>query len=983
MITVNTLSTAPTSISGTSTICNGNSTTLTAVGGTDGTGASYEWFTGSCGGTSAGAGISITVSPTTNTTYYVRRTGTCNTTTCASQLITVNTLSTAPTSISGTSTICNGSSTTLTAVGGTDGTGATYEWFTGSCGGTAAGTGISITVSPTTNTTYYVRRTGTCNTTTCASQLITVNTLSTAPTSISGTSTICNGSSTTLTAVGGTDGTGASYEWFTGSCGGTAAGTGISITVSPTTNTTYYVRRTGTCNTTTCASQLITVNTLSTAPTSISGTSTICNGNSTTLTAVGGTDGTGASYEWFTGSCGGTSAGAGISITVSPTANTTYYVRRTGTCNTTTCASQLITANANLPVSVSIVESENPICAGITESFTATPVNGGTAPTFQWKLNGSNVGTGTSSYVNSSLANGNTITCVLTSDLSCTTGNPATSNSITITVNAPPTSSLMNGDYVWSGNVSTDWETAANWLVYDGTNYATATTIPDNTKNVFLRAYIPCASNFASTIASSAVSCRNITIETGLSLGNISQLNVYGNWTNNGNFNAGTGLVVFNGASNQTILSGGDAFYDIGFNNSSVGNTNIILSDNLSITNSANFVDGIVIPNTNKIIFESSATSNSGNPDSFVDGPIERIGSTAFVYPSGDVQNRNLGDGMLTYAIWAPISLTLASSVTTDVEYRYTNSGLPDWWEHGNNMDATLHHVSDREYWFISTGADVIDADLYWADNAHADGIQCHHGMCTDNIPANYVGSDLTIAVWNGSMWQDHGVDNANSDFSSHNGGHLNMRFDISAAKANHIITFGSRNNENPLPVDLLSFDAKCDVSSALISWETASETNNAYFIVEKSKDAREFFEIARVNGAGNSNESLSYSINDNNLYGGDNYYRLKQIDYDGKITTYIIVRVNCDKLSISDPNVIVYPNPFTNEINIVFENFDKEVVIVELFDDLGRIILTKEISTTQQPYHTIIDLKELKPAVYNLRTKSDTYLFNNKIIKR
>ncbi|HQL71019.1 MAG TPA: hypothetical protein PLA77_09320, partial [Bacteroidales bacterium] len=100
-------STAPVSISGTSTICNGGSTTLTASGGTHGTGASYQWFTGSCGGTSAGSGVSITVSPTSNTTYYVRRTGSCNTTSCASLLVTVNTPPTAPTAISGTpATIC-------------------------------------------------------------------------------------------------------------------------------------------------------------------------------------------------------------------------------------------------------------------------------------------------------------------------------------------------------------------------------------------------------------------------------------------------------------------------------------------------------------------------------------------------------------------------------------------------------------------------------------------------------------------------------------------------------------------------------------------------------------------------------------------------------------------------------------------------------------------------------------------------------------
>ena len=174
--------------------------------------------------------------------------------------ITVNASSTAPTGATGPTTICSGSSTTLTVTGGSKASGATTEWFTGSCGGTPAGTGDAITVSPTTTTTYYVRYNGSCNTTDCATVTVTVNTLSTAPTGATGTTTICSGSSTTLTVDGGSKGTGAITQWFTGSCGGTSAGTGDAINVSPASTTTYYVRYAGTCNTTTCASVTVTVN---------------------------------------------------------------------------------------------------------------------------------------------------------------------------------------------------------------------------------------------------------------------------------------------------------------------------------------------------------------------------------------------------------------------------------------------------------------------------------------------------------------------------------------------------------------------------------------------------------------------------------------------------------------------------------------------------------------------------------------------------
>ncbi|WP_208749435.1 beta strand repeat-containing protein, partial [Flavobacterium zhairuonense] len=136
ILTVNAPSSAPTSITGTTTICSGSTTTLTASGGTLGTGAAYQWGTGSVVGTNpiSGATSSTYTTPTLtgNATYWVRienTTSPCTATTGGiSQVVTVNAPSSAPTSISGITTICSGSTTTLTASGGTLGTGARYQW---------------------------------------------------------------------------------------------------------------------------------------------------------------------------------------------------------------------------------------------------------------------------------------------------------------------------------------------------------------------------------------------------------------------------------------------------------------------------------------------------------------------------------------------------------------------------------------------------------------------------------------------------------------------------------------------------------------------------------------------------------------------------------------------------------------------------------------------------------------------------------------
>jgi len=368
-------STAPTSIGGISAICPGGNVELTVVGGSLGTGASWEWYSGGCGGTNVGSGNSITVSPAIATTYYVRAEGTCNTTGCVNKAISISTNSTSAISASASpASVSPGGASTISVIGGSLGTGATWHWYTGGCGGTQIGTGVSIVVNPTINTTYFVRAEGTCNTTACKSVTVYVT----------GTVTICDGDNLRLTQSGGVLGTGGTWQWYSGSCGGTFVGNGNPIDVSPSSNTTYYARASSDCNTTGCAIMNVIVNSVSTAPTSITGTNNICVGGSTTLTVNGGFLGTNATWNWYSGSCGGTYEGSGPSILVNPASTTIYYVRAEGTCNTTACAPSFgVTVTAD--PSVSISASANDFCEGGAVAFTQTTGGGLGSITNQWQ----------------------------------------------------------------------------------------------------------------------------------------------------------------------------------------------------------------------------------------------------------------------------------------------------------------------------------------------------------------------------------------------------------------------------------------------------------------------------------------------------------------------------------------------------------------------------------------------------------------------
>ena len=118
-----------------------------------------------------------------------------------------------------------------------------------------------------------------------------------------------------------------------------------------------------------------------------------------------------------------------------PNGSSDYYIAFQGNAKRGfgVCIDDVQIACTASPVSVTISASSNPVCAGTSVTFTATPTNGGTTPSYQWKVNGTNVGTNNASYSYTPV-NNDAITCVLTSNASCVSGNPATSGSVTMTV---------------------------------------------------------------------------------------------------------------------------------------------------------------------------------------------------------------------------------------------------------------------------------------------------------------------------------------------------------------------------------------------------------------------------------------------------------------------------------------------------------------------------------------------------------------------
>lgn len=379
----------------------------------------------------------------------------------------------------------------------------------------------------------------------------------------------------------------------------------------------------------------------------------------------------------------------------------------------------------------------------------------------------------------------------------------------------------------------------------------------------------------------------NLTIDNNLSIAGTSSLSansrtisIGGNWdvssTSSDPFieGAGVGLVLFNGINEQSItssLANGETFNRLTINKSS---GQLTLNSAVSTKSIVTLSNGIISCASSLFTFSAGSSVTGASNNSYISGPVRKIGNTAFTFPTG--KNN----------FYAPIAISAPSNATHHFTAEYFNTN-PDALYDVSLKDVSLHHLSTCEYWILdrTNGNSDVNVTLSWDSRS-----------CGVNLL-----SDLKVARWNGSQWKDHGNGATTGDFNS---GTIRTSGVVTSFSP---FTLASSTFNNILPLDLISFDVTKQNQSTVINWVTQSESGISFFELEKSKNAVDWEIISTTKATGSLDTKANYSFVDDKPFANSlSYYRLKTIDEKG---TFVYSDIKSISLTEST-EFTIYPNP-------------------------------------------------------------------------
>lgn len=331
-----------------------------------------------------------------------------------------------------------------------------------------------------------------------------------------------------------------------------------------------------------------------------------------------------------------------------------------------------------------------------------------------------------------------------------------------------------------------------------------------------------------------------------------------------------------------------------------------------------------------------------GSPNSFVDGPMKwnlLSGASERIFPIGKNERyRPLKlSGRSESRIWEAEYYDTLAIVQPSVESMNPNP----------MSSQVIEEVSIQEHWRVNHDLGSVSAKvgLSWGENSVVASGQSDY-------------SKLLVLAYNTGTeeWDSYGGEDFDYDGGTSTGTFISS---TEVGFSERYFTLGSSDGINPLPVTWLYFRGENHGDDHVLQWSTASERDNDYFELERSIDTKNWQFVAKITGAGYSTSQLNYSFTDRDAPYGRVYYRIRQVDFDGKSDFHPNL-VSLEKELKSTAGKLefeVYPNPTKYQtVRMMLPGYEDTAVRIMISDLSGKVLSEQIIQIDGQGISQQID---------------------------
>ncbi len=322
--------------------------------------------------------------------------------------------------------------------------------------------------------------------------------------------------------------------------------------------------------------------------------------------------------------------------------------------------------------------------------------------------------------------------------------------------------------------------------------------------------------------------------------------------------------------------------------------------------------------------------SNPGSSMSYLWYYQKLLAKGYHIAPTIDHDNHNTTFGRTTYSRSAVVAPALSK---TNIISGFRNMHVYATQDCDTKVDFTLN-TKIMGSSLVAAGAPIIAVNLTDVSTSTAGAvIKVMFGLPGSNVNA----TEIYSATGSSLQYVDDNLANLATGY---------YYIDVTNGSSRMVTApvWYTRADLGALPITFSSFTAQKQNKIVKLSWSTEQEINSSHFIIERSADGRNWQSLASLNAAGNSSNHLEYTAYDNLPLNGTSYYRINEVDKDGKLQVSVVRSVNFDK----GYSITVAPNPARDFVTVTLDKINNAASTIQLFNAAGNIIFTEKTNLSK-----------------------------------